>query len=81
MQPASSSPKELCFNENAAQSDQHVEMTGCLWFGVKSFFLYFAFLLQQLKPSHCHCCLVKAFLQRLQKSCLHIVTAECETRL
>lgn len=38
MQPASTSPTGPCFNENAAQPDQHVEMTGCLWFGVEVFF-------------------------------------------
>lgn len=32
------SPTGLRFNENAAQPDQRVETTGCLWFGVADVF-------------------------------------------
>lgn len=33
VQPTPSGPTGLIFNQNAAQPDQNVEMTGCLWFG------------------------------------------------
>lgn len=39
------SPTGLRFNENAAQPDQRVETTGCLWFGVADVFFFFFFLL------------------------------------
>lgn len=39
------SPTGLRFNENAAQPDQHVETTGCLWFGVADVFFFFFLLL------------------------------------
>lgn len=42
MQPASSGPIGLCFNENAARPDQNVEMTGCR-FGGAGFFLMRSF--------------------------------------
>lgn len=35
------SPTGLRFNENAAQPDQRVETTGCLWFGVADVFFFF----------------------------------------
>lgn len=35
------SPTGLRFNENAAQPDQRVETTGCLWFGIADFFFFF----------------------------------------
>lgn len=34
------SPTGLRFNENAAQPDQRVETTGCLWFGVADVFFF-----------------------------------------
>lgn len=43
MYPAPISPTGLRFNENAAQPDQHVETTGCLWFGVADVFFSFSF--------------------------------------
>lgn len=39
------SPTGLLFNENAAQPDQRVETTGCLWFGVADVFFSFFLLL------------------------------------
>lgn len=60
------SPTGLRFNENAAQPDQHVETTGCLWFGVADVFFFFLFLLlQNFKPSLYQSCFVKALLQTL----------------
>lgn len=37
------SPTGLRFNENAAQPDQRVETTGCLWFGVADVFFFLSF--------------------------------------
>lgn len=84
MQPAFSGPTGLRFNENAAQPHQHVEMTGCLWFGTESFiFFYCAFLLQQLKL-----CLAELPRQSLSPKTQQFffngqqfVSAECEMRL
>lgn len=64
------SPTGLRFNENAAQPDQRVETTGCLWFGVADVFFFSSFfyctlLLQNFKPSPYQSCFVKALLQTL----------------
>lgn len=44
------SPTGLRFNENAVQPDQHVETTGCLWFGVADVFFFFFFYCRILNP-------------------------------